>query len=159
MQNKFCTIHSALKENRDGITSDFFSKTWLCHHFWMLFRSHTNSAHSCSALACDCNSYLQYNTYDSCLNVYKFKIGWFVARPLFDTHDCLIYKSEDKLFPPSHWMVSEWTAVWCLPACKLPSWIEKDLKEHLVSPPCCGQGHQPLDQAAQSHIQPGTECF
>ena len=26
-------------------------------------------------------------------------------------------------------------------------------------PPCYGQGHQPPDQAAQSHIQPGLECL
>ena len=26
-------------------------------------------------------------------------------------------------------------------------------------PPCCVQGHQPLDRAAQSHIQPGLECL
>jgi len=26
-------------------------------------------------------------------------------------------------------------------------------------PPCCMQGHQPLDQVAQSHIQPGLECL
>jgi len=26
-------------------------------------------------------------------------------------------------------------------------------------PPCCVQGHQPPDQAAQSHIQPGLECL
>ena len=26
-------------------------------------------------------------------------------------------------------------------------------------PPCYVQGHQPLDQAAQSHIQPGLECL
>jgi len=26
-------------------------------------------------------------------------------------------------------------------------------------PPCYGQGHQPPDQAAQSHIQPGFECL
>jgi len=25
-------------------------------------------------------------------------------------------------------------------------------------PPCYVQGHQPQDQAAQSHIQPGLEC-
>ena len=25
--------------------------------------------------------------------------------------------------------------------------------------PCCGQGWQPADQAAQSHIQPGLECI
>ncbi|SGA33774.1 Uncharacterised protein [Chlamydia abortus] len=26
-------------------------------------------------------------------------------------------------------------------------------------PPCRGQGGQPLDQAAQSHIQPGLQCL
>jgi len=26
-------------------------------------------------------------------------------------------------------------------------------------PPCHGQGHQPLDQTAQSPIQPGLECL
>jgi len=26
-------------------------------------------------------------------------------------------------------------------------------------PPCSVQGHQPADQAAQSHIQPGLECL
>ena len=26
-------------------------------------------------------------------------------------------------------------------------------------PPCYVQGHQPPDQAAQSHIQPGPECL
>ena len=26
-------------------------------------------------------------------------------------------------------------------------------------PPCCVQGCIPLDQAAQSHIQPGLECL
>ena len=26
-------------------------------------------------------------------------------------------------------------------------------------PPCYVYGHQPLDQAAQSHIQPGLECL
>jgi len=39
------------------------------------------------------------------------------------------------------------------------AWSEKDLKHHLVSNPCHGQGRQPLDQAAQSHIQPGLECL
>jgi len=38
-------------------------------------------------------------------------------------------------------------------------WVEKDLKDHLVSIPCYVQGRQPLDQAAQSHIQPGLECL
>jgi len=33
------------------------------------------------------------------------------------------------------------------------AWVEKDLKDHLVSTPCCVQGRQPPDQAAQSHIQ------
>jgi len=39
------------------------------------------------------------------------------------------------------------------------AWVEKDLEDHLVSIPYYVQGHQPLDQAAQSHIQPGFECF
>jgi len=26
-------------------------------------------------------------------------------------------------------------------------------------PPCCVEGRQPADQAAQSHIQPGLECL
>ena len=39
------------------------------------------------------------------------------------------------------------------------AWIEKDHNDHLVSAPCYVQGHQPLDQAAQSHIQLGLECF
>ena len=28
-----------------------------------------------------------------------------------------------------------------------------------LQPPCCVQGHQPADQAAQSHIQPGLESL
>ena len=39
------------------------------------------------------------------------------------------------------------------------AWVEKDLKDHLVSIPHYAQGRQPLDQAAQSHIQPGLECM
>jgi len=31
------------------------------------------------------------------------------------------------------------------------AWVEKDLKDHLVSTPCHRQGHQPLDPASQSH--------
>ena len=34
------------------------------------------------------------------------------------------------------------------------AWVEKDLKKKKD-----WQGHQPLDQAAQSHIQPGLECI
>jgi len=34
------------------------------------------------------------------------------------------------------------------------AWVEKDHSAHLVSTPCCVQGHQPADQTAQSHIQP-----
>jgi len=37
--------------------------------------------------------------------------------------------------------------------------VEKDHKDHRVSTPCYVQGHQPPDQAAQSHIQPGPECL
>jgi len=39
------------------------------------------------------------------------------------------------------------------------AWVEKDHNAHLVSNSCCVQGHQPADQAAQSHIQPGLECL
>ena len=39
------------------------------------------------------------------------------------------------------------------------AWAEKDHNGHLVSTPCHVQGHQPPDQAAQSHIQPGLECL
>ena len=39
------------------------------------------------------------------------------------------------------------------------AWVEKDHNDHLVSTPCYVQGRQPLDQAAQSHIQPGFECL
>jgi len=38
-------------------------------------------------------------------------------------------------------------------------WVERDLKNHLVANPCNGQGHFPLDQVPQSHIQPGLEHF
>jgi len=39
------------------------------------------------------------------------------------------------------------------------AWVEKDHNDHPVPTPCCVQGHQPADQAAQSHIQPGPECL
>jgi len=37
------------------------------------------------------------------------------------------------------------------------AWVEKDHNAHPVPTPCYVQGHQPPDQAAQSHIQPGLE--
>ena len=39
------------------------------------------------------------------------------------------------------------------------AWVEKDHSDHPVSTSCYVQGHQPADQAAQSHIQPGLECL
>ena len=39
------------------------------------------------------------------------------------------------------------------------AWVEKNHNGHGVSTPCHVQGHQPADQAAQSHIQPGLECL
>jgi len=39
------------------------------------------------------------------------------------------------------------------------AWVEKDHNDHGVPTPCYVQGHQPPDQAAQSHIQPGLECL
>jgi len=37
--------------------------------------------------------------------------------------------------------------------------LEGTFKGHLVQPPCSGQGHLPLDQVAQSPVQPDLECF
>jgi len=39
------------------------------------------------------------------------------------------------------------------------TWVAKDHNAHPVPTPCCVQGRQPADQAAQSHIQPGLECL
>ena len=39
------------------------------------------------------------------------------------------------------------------------AWVEKDHNAHPVPTPCYVQGRQPADQAAQSHVQPGLECF
>ena len=39
------------------------------------------------------------------------------------------------------------------------AWVEEDHNDDLVPTPCYVQGHQPADQAAQSHIQPGLECL
>ena len=35
------------------------------------------------------------------------------------------------------------------------AWVGRDLKDHLVQPRCHKQGHLPLDQVAQSPVQPG----
>ena len=37
------------------------------------------------------------------------------------------------------------------------AWVEKDHSIIEFQPPCYVQGHQQLDQASQSHIQPGLE--
>jgi len=39
------------------------------------------------------------------------------------------------------------------------AWVGRDLKDHPVPTPCCGQGCQSPDQAAQGPIQPGPECL
>jgi len=39
------------------------------------------------------------------------------------------------------------------------AWVEKDHNVHPVPTPCYVQDHQPADQAAQSHIQPGLGCL
>ena len=39
------------------------------------------------------------------------------------------------------------------------AWVEKNHNDHRVLTPCYVQGHQPPDQAALSHIQPGLECL
>jgi len=39
-------------------------------------------------------------------------------------------------------------------------WVGKALKDHLILTTCHGQGHLPLDQVAQSPVQPGLEtCY
>jgi len=45
--------------------------------------------------------------------------------------------------------------------CKIIEWPGLKRTTMLIEfpPPCYVQGHQPLDQAAQSHIQPGLECL
>ena len=37
--------------------------------------------------------------------------------------------------------------------------LEGTFKGQLVQPPCNEQGHPPLDQVAQSPVQPDLECF
>jgi len=37
--------------------------------------------------------------------------------------------------------------------------LEGTSKGYLVQPPCNNQGHLPLDQVAQSPVQPDLECF
>ena len=37
--------------------------------------------------------------------------------------------------------------------------LERTFRGHLAQPPCSEQGHIPLDQVAQSPIQPDLECF
>ena len=39
------------------------------------------------------------------------------------------------------------------------AWVERDLKDHLVATTLLCAGPPTPDQAAQSHIQPGLECF
>ena len=39
------------------------------------------------------------------------------------------------------------------------AWVEKDHNDHPVLTPCYVQSCQPLEWAAQSHIQPGLECL
>jgi len=39
------------------------------------------------------------------------------------------------------------------------AWVEKKRRDNVVSTPCYMQGCQPVDQAAQSHIQPGLGCL
>jgi len=38
-------------------------------------------------------------------------------------------------------------------------WVGRDLQRSSSPTPCHGQGHLPLDQVAQSPIQPGLEHF
>jgi len=38
-------------------------------------------------------------------------------------------------------------------------WVGRDLEGRVVPTSCCRQGHLPLNQVAQSPIQPGLQCF
>jgi len=38
-------------------------------------------------------------------------------------------------------------------------WVGRNFRGHLAQLPCSEQGHLPLDQVAQSPLQPGLECF
>lgn len=42
---------------------------------------------------------------------------------------------------------------------RMVAWVEKGLKDNLISSPCCEQGHLLLDQLAQSPIQHDLELF
>jgi len=44
---------------------------------------------------------------------------------------------------------------------RITEWLvsEGTFKDHLLQPPCHGQGHLSLDQVAQSSIQPNPEHF
>ena len=42
---------------------------------------------------------------------------------------------------------------------RIIEWLEGIFKDHLVQAPCHGQGYLPLDQVAQSLIQPHLEHF
>jgi len=37
--------------------------------------------------------------------------------------------------------------------------LEETFRGHLAQPSCSEQGHLPLDQVAQSHVQPGPKYF
>jgi len=37
--------------------------------------------------------------------------------------------------------------------------LEGTFRDHLAQHPCTEQGHLPLDQVAQTLVQPGLECF
>ena len=55
-------------------------------------------------------------------------------------------------FPTHCWMLKQHRRITEWPR------VEKDHNAHPVPTPCYVQGHQPPDQAAQSHIQPGLQC-
>ena len=52
----------------------------------------------------------------------------------------------------------DWNFAW-----QFPKWKSQNHRiaerGHLAQSPCSEQGHLQLDQVAQSHIQPGLECF
>ena len=68
------------------------------------------------------------------------------------------YHSELSMLWPEHHILN-WVTYIIEPQNHRMAWVEKDVKDHLVSTSCHTQGCQTLDQAAQSHIFHGPLCY
>ena len=63
-----------------------------------------------------------------------------------DTSTASLWALLDRFFSLHYHRIIEWFE------------LEGTFKGHLVQPPCHEQGHLPLDQVAQSPVQPDLEC-